>query len=107
MDLGHAVYVRLILGALASFLAIVLWSRTRDIAWMLVIIGTITAYLGTLYDIMSQFGVVRISSLTIGSLSLTSILLPSLPTIFIIAAFLVMIRRKYRYHKERGRGENS
>ena len=99
MDLGQAVYVlsRLILGALASFLAIILWSRTRDVAWMLVIIGTITAYLGTLYAIMSQFGIVSGSSLTIGTLPLMSILLPSLPTLFIIAAFLVMVTRKYRH----------
>ena len=98
MDLGQVVYIRLILGALASFLAIILWSKTRDVAWMLVIIGTITAYLGTIYDIMSQFGIVSGSILTIGTLPLTSILLPSLPTIFIIAAFLVMVKRKYRHN---------
>ena len=105
MDLGQAVYVlsRLILGALASFLAIILWSRTRDVAWMLVIIGTITAYLGTIFDIMSQFGIAGGGSLAIGSLPLMSILLPSLQTVFIIAAFLVMLARKYRHRTGMGR----
>ena len=97
MDLGQAVYLRLILGALASFLAIILWSKTRDLAWMMIIIATIMAYLGTLYEIMSEFGIINVSSLTIGSLPLMSVLLPSLPTIFVITAFLVMVNRKYRH----------
>ena len=98
MDWEQTVYVlsRLILGALASFLAIMLWSRTRDAAWMLVIIGTIAAYIQTIYTVMSLFGIVNESDFTIGAIPLGPILLPSVPTIFIIAAFSVMLARKCR-----------
>ena len=98
MDLGQAVFIlsRLILGTIASFLAILLWSRTRDLAWMLVIIGAILAYVETIYAILSLFGIIT-ESFTIGVKPLMSILLPSLPTIFLIAAFLVMVIRKYRH----------
>ena len=98
MDWGQTGYVlsRLILGALASFLAIMLWSRTRDAAWMLVIIGTIVAYLQTIYAAMSLLGIVNESDFTIGIIPL-SILLSSVPQIFIIAAFLVILTRKYRH----------
>ena len=98
MDSGQLIYIlsRLILGALASFFAIMLWSRTRDIAWMLMVIGTITAYVETVYSILNMFGITSGSTLVIGSVPLMSIILPCLPTIFFIIAFTVMVVRKYR-----------
>ena len=98
MDFGQLVYIlsRLVLGALASFFAIMLWSKTRDVAWMLMVIGTIAAYVETVYAILNLFGISGVNILTIGSMPFMSILLPSLPTIFFIAAFMVMVIRKYR-----------
>jgi len=98
MDSGQVVYIlgRLILGAAASFLAIMLWARIRDAAWILVIIGTITAYVETVYSILSVLGFAGAKILAFGSVSLPSILLQSLSTVFFIAAFAVMVVRKYR-----------
>ena len=98
MDLGQTIYIlcRLILGALASFFAIMLWSKTRDVAWMLMVIGTIAAYVETVYSILNIFGISGENVLTIGSMPLMSILLPSLPTVFFIATLVVMVIRKYR-----------
>jgi len=98
MDSGQLVYIlsRLILGALASFLAIMLWSKTRDVAWMLMVIGAIAAYAETVYSILNLFGISGSNVFTIGSVPLMSIVLPCLPTIFFIAAFAVMVVRKYR-----------
>jgi hypothetical protein len=100
MDLGESVYVssRLILGALASFFAIMLWTKTRDAAWMLMVIGTIAAYVETVYSILELFGIAGDNVLMIGSVSLAAILLPCLQTLFFIAAFLVMVVRKYGRH---------
>ena len=98
MDLGQVIYIlsRLVLGALASFLAIMLWSRTRDVAWMLLVIGIIAAYVETVYAILKLFGIGAGEILAIGSKPLMSILLPNLPMVFFIAAFAVMVARKYR-----------
>ena len=97
MEAGQNIIIisRLVLGALASFLAIMLWSRTRDAAWILVIIGTILAYVDTVYSILLRLGLVGVS-FNIGSISFLSILLPGLPTVFFIAALSVMVLRKYR-----------
>ena len=97
MDSGQVIYIlsRLILGARASFFAIMLWSKTRDVAWMLMVIGTIAAYVETVYAILNLFGISG-GILTIGSVPLMSIVLPCLPVIFFIAAFAVMVARKYR-----------
>jgi len=98
MDSGQVIYImsRLVLGALAAFFAIMLWSKTRDVAWMLMVIGTIAAYVETVYSILNLFGINGGDILVIGSVPLMSILLPSLPTVFFIAAFAVMVVRKYR-----------
>ena len=98
MDTGQLLYIlsRLSLGAVASFFAIMLWSKTRDIAWMLMVIGAIAAYVETVYSILNLFGIGGWNALTIGSMSIMSIVLPCLPTIFFISAFAVMVARKYR-----------
>ena len=100
MDSGQVIYIlgRLSLGALASFFAIMLWSKTRDVAWMLMVIGTIAAYVETVYSILNLFGISGRNIFMIGSVPLMSIILPCLPTIFFIAAFVVMVIRKYRRH---------
>jgi len=98
MDSGQLIYIlcRLGLGALAAFFAIMLWSKTRDVAWMLIVIGTIAAYVETVYAILNLFGISGVNIIMIGSMPLMSILLPCLPTVFFIAAFAVMVARKFR-----------
>lgn len=97
MDSGEVIYIlsRLILGAGSCFLAIMLWPRTKDTAWMLLIIGVIAAYVETVYAILIFFGIGG-GILPIGSVPVLSILLPCLPVAFFIAAFAVMVSRKYR-----------
>ncbi len=98
MDIGEVVLVssRLALGAVASFLAIVLWSKTRDVAWMLMVAGTIAAYAETVYSILERFGLSDGSRFVIGLVPVASIVLPNLPTAFYIAAFAVMVARKLK-----------
>jgi len=98
MDLGQVIYIltRLSLGALASFFAIMLWAKTRDVAWMLMVIGVIVAYVEAVYVILGIFGITSGDILLIGAVPLISIVLPSLPMVFFIAAFAVMVVRKYR-----------
>ena len=97
MDAGEILFIvsRLTTGALAAFFAIMLWSKTRDVAWMLMVIGAIAAYVETVYSILELFGITG-SRLSIGSVPVAAILLPNLRTGFFIAAFVVMVVRKLR-----------
>ena len=99
MDSGQTVFIlgQLILGALAAFLAIMLWSRTRDAAWMFVIIGAIIAYIEIVYSILGLFGMSGGDFLLIGSVPLVSFVLPLLRMIFFISAFTIMIIRQLRH----------
>ena len=98
MDLGQivSVYSRLILGAAAAFFAIVVWSKTRDTAWMLVVISAFIVYIETMYSILEMLGIIAGNFPHIGSVPLPAVLLPALRTAFLTAAFLVIIARRYR-----------
>lgn len=96
MDTGSIVYLvsRLLVVAVAAFLAIVLWSRTRDLAWMLMVIGTVASYADILFDLLVKFGLLDESGFSPFGIPLGQILFSNLPYIFFAAAFIVMIRRK-------------
>ena len=98
MDSGQIIFVysRLILGAVAAFLAIMLWAKTRDIAWMLLVIGTIIAYIEVVHSVLETLGISATYGFMIDSVPLASILLAVLRMLFFIAAFLVMVVRQYR-----------
>ena len=97
MDTGEIVFIvsRLATGTLAAFFAIMLWSKTRDVAWMLMVIGSIAAYVETVYSILDLFGITG-DRLSIGSVPVAAILLPNLRSGCLIAAFVVMVVRKFR-----------
>ena len=98
MDSGQTMHIisQLSLGAVVSFLAILLWPKTRDAAWMLVIIGTIAAYVEIVYSILNTFGIGGEGFLHIGSVPLISFLLPIVRMVFFIAAFVIMVIRQSR-----------
>ncbi len=81
-------------GAVATFLAILLWSRTRDTAWMFIVIGTIVGYGRTVYQTLQIFGIIREKWVVIGGIPLADILFANLPLVFFIIAFIIMIVRK-------------
>jgi uncharacterized membrane protein len=98
MDPGNTAYIicRLVLGAISSFLAILLWSRTRDAAWIFVIISAILTYVEIIYSILNLLGIISENILSENAVLIITILLSCMPTVFIIAAFSVMALRKYR-----------
>ncbi len=85
---------RLAVAGVASFLAIVLWSRTRDPAWMLIVVGTIASYADIVFSLLSTTGVIDAASLSPGGVPVAEIAFANLPLVFYSIAFLVMIVRK-------------
>ncbi|MGO8693182.1 MAG: hypothetical protein ACLQMF_05855 [Rectinemataceae bacterium] len=96
MSAGEIVYLvsRLATAAAAAFLAIILWSRTRDLAWMLIVIGAIASYADIIFGLLAELGIVDESRFALFGIPLGRIILSNLPFLFLGAALLVMIRRK-------------
>jgi hypothetical protein len=92
-----SVLVRLCVGALATFCAILLWAKTRDVAWVLVVTGVLVAYGAIIFDALATFGLVvweeqRVLGLPAGLL--TRMALDNLPSLLYSAAFLLMVARQ-------------
>jgi len=96
MNTGDTVLLvsRLATVAVAAFLAILLWSRTRDLAWMLIVIGVIASYADILFGLLVQLGLVDESRYHLFGIPVGQILLTNLPYLFLCSALLVMIARK-------------
>ena len=86
--------IKLVLGGIAAFLAIMLWSRTRDVAWMCLVAGTVTGYAGIVYELLEKFGIILASSAKFCGIPLSSLLFASIPSVFIILGFILMLLRK-------------
>lgn len=85
--------VRLVLGAIASALAILAWTRTRNLSWILVIAGILAAYAGTLYNALRIFGFLSGSEILIYGAPLGSLISDNLSILFFIAAFVFFLRK--------------
>jgi hypothetical protein len=87
---------KLIAGAVATFLAIILWSQTRDTAWMFVIIAIIVSYGETVLTTLEFFGLVTIDMFPVLGVSIFRILFGVLPALFFSVGFGIMLSRKVR-----------
>jgi len=98
MDSGQTTFIicKLAFGAVVTFPAIMLWPRTRDIAWMLIITGVIVSYAEIVHSVFIIFGMGGGDLFLIGSVPLISFTLPLLWMVFLIAGFLVMVIRQYK-----------
>jgi len=98
MDEGQAILIssHLIFGAASAFLAILLWPKIRDIAWMLVIFGIIVSYIENVYSVLIIFGITGKDLIIFESVPLISLVLPVIRMLFFITALVIMIYRQSR-----------
>ncbi len=89
-----ALGVELVVGAIATFLAILLWSRTRDTAWMFVVIGTIVHYASVVFEGLAILGALDLDAVMVAELSVGRIVLAAAPMSFFVVAFAIMLSRK-------------
>lgn len=96
MDSGALVLIvsRLLFSAAAAVFAIVIWSKTRDAAWMLLVLGALSSYAETVYSVLEMFGLTEDFLPVIGSVPLAAIIAACLPSIFFIAAFCVFLAKR-------------
>ncbi len=85
---------RLGVGALGTFFAILLWSQTRDAAWVLVIIGTLVAYAEIVYTTLEAFGILSAEYFDLSGIPVLRLALANLPMLLLTCAFIVVIARR-------------
>jgi hypothetical protein len=85
----------LVMGAFATFAAILLWSKTRDMAWTFLIIAAILSYADIVLQTLGAFGILPGEFLQGGNASLVlQLALANLPPLFTGIGFLVASSRR-------------
>ncbi|BDC96709.1 MULTISPECIES: hypothetical protein [Treponema] len=85
--------VKVVLGGIAAFLAIMLWSRTREPSWMCVVAGAVTGYAGIVYELLVKLGIViaRDFVVPMTGVLVSSLVFTVLPMVFVILALVLML----------------
>lgn len=86
--------IKLIVGGIVAFLAILLMSKTRDAAWMAMVGGFILQYAVLVFDLLVKLGVLTSYGPEIVGIPLSSLLCALLPSLCFILAFILMLSRK-------------
>lgn len=86
--------IRLGVGAVATFAAILLWSQTRSVAWMWAILGVIFRYGWILFQTLLFFGVVGQPPLWFGVFPAGQVFLENAPLVFLAIAFFTAVASK-------------
>lgn len=84
--------VRLSLGALASFFAIISWTRTRNLYWVCVIAGILSTYAATLYRALRSFGLFAGPQILVLGAPLGTLISDNLSVLFFLSACILYIR---------------
>ncbi len=85
---------RLALGAFATFGAILLWSRSRDLAWTFLIIAAILTYADIVLGTLRSFGILGEDLLNYRGVPVLQLALADLPLLFTGVGFLLAAVRK-------------
>jgi len=84
--------IDLALSGIVAFLAIMLWSITREPAWMLVIIGLVMRFGDVAFQTLHRFGIISVIELRVSGVPLFWMLIRAVPLLFIIVGIIAMIR---------------
>jgi hypothetical protein len=87
------IMIKLFVGALSTFFAILLWSKTRDMAWILVIAGVLIDYANIVVQTLAGFGILNMESLAVYGIPMLDMFLGSAPKLLFITGFIIMIKR--------------
>jgi hypothetical protein len=85
--------IKLFTGALLTFFAILLWSKTNDTAWVLICIGTVFFYAEIIFSTLKSFGILE-GFIINSEFDIISIILINFPIILYTIAFIIVILRR-------------
>jgi orotate phosphoribosyltransferase-like protein len=85
--------IKLVLGGIAAFLAVMLWSKTRDAAWISLVAGAVTSYAGIVFEMLVKLGIIVPGGIAIAGIPLATMMFTVIPELFFILAFILMIAR--------------
>lgn len=93
MEFGQIVVwcIKLVLGGVAAFLAILLWSKSRAASWMCLVASVLISYAGIIFEMMISLGIITVN-FTVYGIPLVPLLFAVVPSVFLIVALILIIK---------------
>ena len=88
-----AIGIKLLLGFVSAIISILLWSRTRDGAWLFMVIGVIFLYVKNILEVLDSFGFIILEDFQWWGLSIVPLIFESVPFLFFAIGMLVFLFR--------------
>lgn len=83
--------IKLIIGGIVAFLAILLMSKNRDAAWVVMAGGFILSYAALVFELLINLGVLTHTKFLVFGIPLSSLICAGLPSLCFIAALILML----------------
>ncbi len=89
---GVVLFIKLVVGAIALFFAILVWHRTRKTYMVLFVLGVLSLYILALVQSMNYFGFIVMYSLSIKNIPVGTVFFEILPIIFFTASLCSFLK---------------
>lgn len=86
--------IKLILGGVVAFLSILIMSKTREPAWMMIVAGFISLYALLVYELLLELGVLSPAKIHLAGIPLPTLIFAAIPNICFIVAFILKLNKK-------------
>lgn len=81
--------IKLVLGGVFAFCAILLLSRTREISWVSIVAGVVLSYAGVVYDMLLDLGIILPIGFRVAGIPFVNLFFAVVPTSFFIYGFIL------------------
>lgn len=87
------ILIKLLFGALAVFFSIIVWSKTREVSWIFMVLGILANYVNIVIETLENFGIIAMDIFVILGMPVFKIILVNLPILFYIIGLIAFIIR--------------
>ena len=86
--------IKLVSGGIVAFLAILLMSKKRTVAWSFMVSGFILTYAALVYELLIELGVLTATKYGFWGIPVSTLLCVVLPAFCYITAFIIMLVKR-------------
>ena len=86
--------VKLVAGGIVAFLAILLMSKKRTLAWSFMVSGFLLSYAALVYELLIELGVLTATKYGLWGIPISTLICVLLPALCYITAFIIMLAKK-------------
>ena len=86
--------IKLISGGIVAFLAILLMSKKRSLAWSFMVSGFLLSYAALVYELLIELGVLTATRYGLFGIPVSTLICTALPSLCYIIAFIIMLTHR-------------